>query len=114
MKPVWVVQLEKILRGLMAGFQYMKGPTERPQRDILHGYVVMGNGFKLKEGTTRLGTREKFSTVRVVRCQNRFPREAEEVKPLEVVKINQAELSFKQSIKWNMALMAQGLILDNV
>jgi len=35
-----------------------------------------GNGFKLKEGRFRLHTSKKFFTVRVMKYQNRLPREA--------------------------------------
>ena len=44
------------------------------------------NGFKLKEGRFRLGTRRKFFTIRLVKYWYRLPREVVDTQSLETFK----------------------------
>ncbi|KFO99615.1 hypothetical protein N300_08410, partial [Calypte anna] len=44
------------------------------------------NGFKLKEGRSRLDTRKKLFTMKVVRYWNRLPKEAVDAPSLGVFK----------------------------
>jgi len=62
---------------LIAAFQYLKGANKQEGSqlfDRVDNSRTRGNGFKLKEGRFRLDVREKFFTMRVVRCWNRLLR----------------------------------------
>ena len=59
--------------GLRAGNKVIRAGNNR----------MRGNVFKWEEERLRLGIRKKFFTVRVVRHQNRLPREAVSVPSLE-------------------------------
>ena len=76
---------------LIAAFQYLKGSYK--ERDRLYSRIcfgrTMGNGFKLKEGRFRLDRRKKFFTVRVMKHQNRLPREAVDAPSLETFEVRQ-------------------------
>jgi len=69
---------------LRAAFQYLKG-IYRKEGDRLFsrfcGDRTRGNGFKLKEGRSRLDVRKKSFMVRLVRHWNRLPRGAVEALP---------------------------------
>jgi len=59
-------------------FQYLKGACEK-DRDKLFSRAccnrTRGDGFKLKEGRFRLGIRNQFFMLRVVKPWHRLPRE---------------------------------------
>ncbi|KFQ84456.1 hypothetical protein N337_12680, partial [Phoenicopterus ruber ruber] len=74
---------------LFAAFQYLKG-AYRKDGDKLFSRAccdrTRGNGFKLKEGRSKLAIRKKFFIMRVVRHWSRLPREAVDAPSLEVFK----------------------------
>lgn len=82
-------QEKKRLHGhLTATFQCLKGAY----REAGEGFLIRNcsdrirnNGNKLKEEKFRLGIRKKFSTMKVVRCWNRLPREVVDTQTLAVV-----------------------------
>jgi len=71
---------------LTAAFQYLKG-TYGKDGDRLFSRAccdrTRGNGFKLKEGRSRLDIQKKFFTKRVVKHWNVLPREVVDAPPWE-------------------------------
>ena len=70
-------------------FQYLKGVYKQEGYQLFRRVDsdrTRGNGFKLKEGKSRLHIRGKFVTERVVRCWHRLPREAVDAPSVEVLK----------------------------
>ena len=64
--------------------KYLRGVYRKAGEGLRAGNNRMrGNVFKWEEDRFRLGIRKKFFTVRVVRHQNRLPREAVSVPSLE-------------------------------
>ena len=59
------------LRGnLTVAFQYLKGAYRKAREGLLRRACsdrMMGNGFKLEEGISRLDLKERFFAVRMVR-----------------------------------------------
>ncbi|KFQ81067.1 hypothetical protein N337_04441, partial [Phoenicopterus ruber ruber] len=75
---------------IIAAFQYLKGAYSKDGEKCFSGACcdrTRGNGFKLKEGRFRLGTRKKFFTMRVVKRWNRLPREVVDAPSLETFKV---------------------------
>ena len=70
-------------------YQYLKGAYRKPREELFRragNDRMRGNGFKLEEGRFRLGFREEFFTLRLVRHWNRLPSEAVNVPSQEAFK----------------------------
>ena len=84
------LEKRRLLGGLIAAFQYLKGAYKKAGEGLLFTRACSdrprGNGFKLKEGRLRLEVRRKFFTGRVARHWNRLPREVVDAPSLEVFK----------------------------
>ena len=83
------LEKRKLWGDLIAALQYLKGAYKQEGSRLFEGVSnsrTRGNGYKLKEGRLRLDIRGKFFTMRVVRCQNRLPREVVDAPSLEAFK----------------------------
>jgi len=70
-------------------FQYLKGAYRKDGEGLFTRVCsdrARGNSCKLKEGRFRLGIRNKFFTMSVVKHWNRLPREAVDAPSLELFK----------------------------
>jgi len=84
------LEKRKLWADLIAAFQYIKRAYKK-NADRLFSRTcsnkTRGNGYKLKEGRSRLDTRKKFFSVRMVRHWHRLPREVVDVPSLEAYKV---------------------------
>jgi len=89
-RELGLFSLEKRRLWPRAAFQYPKGNNKKEGHGLYSrvcGDRTRGNGFKLNEGRFRLDVRRKTFTVRVVRHQNWFPREAVYAPSQETLKV---------------------------
>ena len=68
---------------------------------------MRGNGFKLEEGKFRLGIRNKFLTVKVVRHWNRLPSEVVNAPSLEAFKAR-LDGAVSNLVYWEVSLPIAG------
>ena len=66
-----------------------------------------GSGFKLKEGRFRLDTRKKFFTMKVLKHQNRLPRDMVDASSLETFKVRLHE-ALSNLVQLKMSLLIAG------
>jgi len=86
---VFSLEKRRLRGGLIAAFQYLKGPCRKDGENIFIKACcnrTRSNGFKLKEDRFRLERRKKFFTMRVVEHWNRLPKEVVEAPSLEAFK----------------------------
>jgi len=111
-------QEKRRLRGdLIAAFWYLKGVYKK-YGDKLFSRVccdrTRGNGFKLNEGSFRLGRRKKFFTLKVLRHWHRLPREAVAAPSLAVFKAR-LDAALSNLVWWKVSLlMAGGMERDDL
>jgi len=87
---LFILEKRRLRGDLTAALQYPKGACRKDGENIFSRACcdrTRSNGFKLREGRSRLDIREKFFTIRVVKDCNRLPRGIVEATSLEPFKI---------------------------